>query len=59
MSTNKNYKIREILKRLEFVLNKSTSKEVAAFLEEKEGTVSAWKARNSQSALEKILYRSR
>lgn len=59
MSTEKNYNIREILNRLEFALEMSTAKEVAEFLGEKEGTVSAWKIRNSQSAVEKILYRSK
>ena len=53
------YEIEEILSRLKFALKAATWKDVASFLGEKEGTVSAWKANNRQGCIEKILYKSR
>lgn len=53
------YEIEEILSRLKFAIKAGTWKDVAAFLGEKEGTVSAWKKNNRQGVIEKILYKSR
>lgn len=56
---DKSYDIEEILFRLKFFLKLKTWKEVAAFLGEKEGTLSAWKTNNRQSCVHKILYACR
>jgi len=56
---DKIYDIEEILFRLKFFLKFKTWKEVAAFLGEKEGTLSAWKTNNRQSCVHKILYACR
>lgn len=53
------YDVGKILSRLRFALKLSTWKNVAAFLGEKEGTLSAWKTKNRQSCVTKILYKSR
>jgi SOS-response transcriptional repressor LexA len=53
------YEIKEILYRLKFAMKMNTWKDVAAFLGEKEGTLSAWKTNNRQSCVTKILYKSR
>jgi SOS-response transcriptional repressor LexA len=50
------YDVEEILSRLKFFLKLKTWKEVAAYLGEKEGTLSAWKKNNRQSCVHKILY---
>jgi len=59
MSTTKNNEIELILKRLKFIKNFNTWRDVADFLNVSQATLSIWKARNSPSAKEKILFRCR
>ena len=59
MSTGKNTDVEDILNRLKFAKKLKTWKQVADYLGEKEGTISAWKARKTTTVIEKILYRSR
>ena len=57
MSTIKNNNVEEILQKLKFHMKFDTWKEVAEYLGVSDGVISAWKKRNTQSAIEKILYR--
>jgi SOS-response transcriptional repressor LexA len=59
MSTRFGASMEEILQRLKYAKRFDTWREVSSYLGIKEGTLSAWRARNSESSIEKILYRSR
>lgn len=59
MSTNKNTNVSFILQKLKFALEADSWKEVAEYLGVQEGTLSAWRKRNTPSAREKILYKCR
>ena len=52
-------KVEEILQKLKFVKKLNTWKEVASYLGVSESVISVWKKRNTDSAIEKILYRCR
>ena len=51
MSTIKNNNVEEILQKLKFHMKFDTWKEVAEYLGVSDGVISAWKKRNTQSAI--------
>lgn len=59
MSTTKMHSVRDLLQRFMFAKNFRTWKELAADIGESGSTISAWKSRNSQSVVPKLLCLSR
>lgn len=59
MSTLNHESVDIILSRLKYAKNFNTWKEVAGYLKESAATISIWRKRNSPSAKEKILYRTK
>ena len=55
MSTKKSENIKAVIRRLKFAKGFKTDIQVANYLNEKPKTISAWQARNTKSALEKII----
>jgi len=55
LSTKRDVDIDQVLKKLKFVKNFDTWNQVAEYLDVDKGTLSAWRRRNTQSAIDKIV----